>query len=745
MAEELTIISRLQQASKTEAEWEQSNPVLKQGELAISIDKNKIKIGDGTTTWKKLPYYADEIAWDKVASKPTTIAGYGITDVKITSGVITLGGNTITPLTSESSLNAAKLTGTASINTTGSSGSCTGSAASAIVAKDFAEVGGIATALSQKLNKLDYEWNRAINFGSTGRLLVFKGTCYDTNITIDIDATTNVTYHGTLVIATQNTQVSEMKVYGDTSGTITQALFVKPCTAQTETGRILEVYFKPAMWSKNLVKIRATGVYAAPTNICEIVSEIPDTATYTYQSGHILNALDIKASKATTLSGYGITDAKIESGVITLGTNSITPITSQQDISGKADKATTLKGYGITDAKIENGVVTLGGNTIVPLTQHQSLANYIQYNSALQTNNPFSSTKLYRTKEDNRLYAASKRFVVTHQLYESDGKKVANLDTDALFDGDYELYNTLCTPNRYAVLYIGYCPEAELDSSSNYLWTYGQGSLYLSFYASGGPGAVTCEVYSQAHHSSGQAKGWHVNTAVMVSNNLWRVDLVRGITYITAFRITYTGKDTGGYLTTLTELEYRGTRSTVGEEAGVTKYAISQKIFGELAAPRFIGPLTGNVTGNCSGSAGSVAWGNIDSKPSTIGGYGISDAKIANGVITLGGNTITPLTSHQSLAEYAKTAEVTSAISNAINGVTSFEYLVVDGLPESGKKGTIYLVKHPHGDRDVYDEFIWVGSGYEKIGNTDIDLSGYLQKRILHLGRKPLPSHPIPF
>ena len=41
----------------------------------------------------------------------------------------------------------------------------------------------------------------------------------------------------------------------------------------------------------------------------------------------------------TTLSGYGITDAKIASGVITLGSNSITPLTSHQDISGKVNKA----------------------------------------------------------------------------------------------------------------------------------------------------------------------------------------------------------------------------------------------------------------------------------------------------------------------------------------------------------------------------------------------------------------------
>lgn len=51
-----------------------------------------------------------------------------------------------------------------------------------------------------------------------------------------------------------------------------------------------------------------------------------------------------------------------------------TYLTAHQDISGKADKATTLAGYGITDAKIANGAITLGANTITPLTAHQDIS-----------------------------------------------------------------------------------------------------------------------------------------------------------------------------------------------------------------------------------------------------------------------------------------------------------------------------------------------------------------------------------
>lgn len=44
-------------------------------------------------------------------TNPTTLSGYGITDAKIASGVITLGSNTITPLTSASTLAAGKVSG----------------------------------------------------------------------------------------------------------------------------------------------------------------------------------------------------------------------------------------------------------------------------------------------------------------------------------------------------------------------------------------------------------------------------------------------------------------------------------------------------------------------------------------------------------------------------------------------------------------------------------------------------------
>lgn len=88
----------------------------------------------------------------------------------------------------------------------------------------------------------------------------------------------------------------------------------------------------------------------------------------------------------------------------------------------------------------------------------------------------------------------------------------------------------------------------------------------------------------------------------------------------------------------------------------------------------------------------------------------------------------------------APTAEMNPAtkqyVDTVINAVKQFEYQVVTELPTAAQAtmGKIYLVAHSHnpsdGKPDSYDEFITVQSGstykWERIGNTDIDLSGYV-------------------
>ena len=60
--------------------------------------------------------------------------------------------------------------------------------------------------------------------------------------------------------------------------------------------------------------------------------------------------------------------------------------------------------------------------------------------------------------------------------------------------------------------------------------------------------------------------------------------------------------------------------------------------------------------------------------------------------------------------------------------LTAFKKIVVTSLPTTGVAGMIYFVAHSHSDSgDAYDEYIWITSTktYEKIGHTDVNLSGY--------------------
>ena len=70
-------------------------------------------------------------------------------------------------------------------------------------------------------------------------------------------------------------------------------------------------------------------------------------------------------------------------------------------------------------------------------------------------------------------------------------------------------------------------------------------------------------------------------------------------------------------------------------------------------------------------------------------------------------------------------------LSKKIESVTGLHNEVVTQLPASGVEGTLYFVpKGTPGTSDIYDEYIWTDGdptgSFEKLGSTEIDLSGYL-------------------
>ena len=147
-------------------------------------------------------------------------------------------------------------------------------------------------------------------------------------------------------------------------------------------------------------------------------------------------------------------------------------------------------------------------------------------------------------------------------------------------------------------------------------------------------------------------------------------------------------------------------------------------------------------------STHSHNFSDLNNKPSTLLGYGITDAKITNGVITLGSNTITPLTSlpaHTHICSqitdlntvsnltnyYLKTETYTQAqVNNLISQIVTLNMLVVTDLPTSNiSTTTIYLKPKTTAEtNNIYNEYIYINSAWELIGDTTIDLSNYYNK-----------------
>lgn len=78
-------------------------------------------------------------------------------------------------------------------------------------------------------------------------------------------------------------------------------------------------------------------------------------------------------------------------------------------------------------------------------------------------------------------------------------------------------------------------------------------------------------------------------------------------------------------------------------------------------------------------------------------------------------------------AGYQTEAQVNTLIANGIAGIQGISYSVVANLPATGQAGIIYLVSNNGANPNIYDEYIYVNGKFEKIGTTDIDLSGYVE------------------
>lgn len=100
----------------------------------------------------------------------------------------------------------------------------------------------------------------------------------------------------------------------------------------------------------------------------------------------------------------------------------------------------------------------------------------------------------------------------------------------------------------------------------------------------------------------------------------------------------------------------------------------------------------------------------------------------AQGLYNIGLRNI-PETSRVFAAEQAIIAneEQIDKLKEAVAQLHSFTAKVVDALPDTGEDGILYLVaKDKKGSGNIYNEYLWIDSSYELIGDTAVDLSDYV-------------------
>lgn len=139
--------------------------------------------------------------------------------------------------------------------------------------------------------------------------------------------------------------VAELKTYSD--GTF---------ATKTELGNYLTTAAAATTYQQ-------AGSYVTTTDAASTYLTKTDAdSTYQTKGNYLTAHQDIsgKADKATTLAGYGITDAATSTQLNNLTTT----------VNGKADKATTLSGYGITDAytmaEVDSAIAAKADATALP-------------------------------------------------------------------------------------------------------------------------------------------------------------------------------------------------------------------------------------------------------------------------------------------------------------------------------------------------------------------------------------------
>lgn len=144
------------------------------------------------------------------------------------------------------------------------------------VAKLYGNVNGTIVDFSNFVEALACDIHKDFSASENGKVCIGSIPVYDNNITIDISCTTANTYHGTLVIATQNYYIQSAVMYGDENN------MLAPLVKIEHTEGIVTVYCAFPGYSKNQVHIKVTPKRGEVTRVLESVAEMPTTNLYNF-------------------------------------------------------------------------------------------------------------------------------------------------------------------------------------------------------------------------------------------------------------------------------------------------------------------------------------------------------------------------------------------------------------------------------------------------------------------------------
>lgn len=624
----------------------------------------------------KLPNGSEYDIKDSVSgyiTAQTTLAGYGITDAKIDNGSIILGSNSITPLTSFTETDPT----VPSWAKQSSKPSYTASEVGAIATSAKGAASGVAeldanglVPTSQLPSYVDdvLEYNAKSSFPITGE----TGKIY-------VDTSTNLTYRWS---GSAYVEISPSLALGTTSSTAFRGDYGQSAYTHAVTN-------KGSAFTSGLYKITTNSEGHVTNAVAVTSSDIP--------------GLSSKADSATTLAGYGITDANIQNGIITLGSNSITPLTSYTETD---PIFTASAAYGIsstditnwnsksdTDEKVkavDNGDSGLYRYLVMGTASGNAETKY--YNTTLSFANTSNASILrigngshkgqieFYTGTNNyaktKLVSTATNTTRTISFPDSDGTvalasttlagygitdaKIQNgtitlgsntitpltsyTETDPVFTASaaYGISSTDIT--NWDKIYGLFTVTSE-NSDGDYWWVLKipQSGLYRYTNAPGSSGGLK-EIYLP--HSGSSRNTIIVNAAYTSSSNT----------------LTLPNK-TGTFALTSDIPTVPTNVSAFTNDAGyITSYTETDPIFTASVAHG----ITSNDIANWNGKADAAT---------TLTGYGITDAYISNGTITLGSNSITPITSHQDISGKIDTAGTglskSSTTLNHSNSVTA--------------------------------------------------------------------------